>query len=219
MKPYYSADGIDIFCADCREVLPSIGKVDLVLTDPPYGLGDKLLGGNWGRRIGEAAKWDQVTADVNPMMELRAHKIIWGGNYFSLPLSRCWFAWIKRDAVQTVSTIDLAWTSFDAPSKFFDCTIADTNSERNGHPTLKPFKLMLWCIDQADRIEGRNKIVVDPFMGSGTTLVAAKLLGRRAIGIELEEKYCEIAARRLAQSVLPLHTPASAPKPQKFQFA
>lgn len=203
-KPYYQDSACTIYHGDNLDILPYLPKMDLALTDPPYGLGDKLLGGNWGRRIGAAAVWDQKAANVEGLFYVTEHQIIWGGNYFPLPLSRCWLGWIKRDAVPTTATMDLAWTSFDAPSKFFDCTIAATNGERNGHPTLKPLRLMIWCIDQATRLGCKSSTIFDPFMGSGTTLRAAKDLGRKSIGIEISEKYCEIAANRLAQEVLPL---------------
>lgn len=196
MKPYYQDSAVTIWHGDCREILPTLPRVDLVLTDPPYGLGDKLLGGNWGRRIGAAAVWDQEPADVAPILALNVPTIIWGGNYFNLPLSRCWLIWVKRDAVPTVATVDLAWTNFDAPSKYFDTT----NGERNGHPTLKPLRLFSWCIQRADNY-CTPSLILDPFMGSGTTLRAAKDLGRKAIGIEIEERYCEIAAKRMSQEV------------------
>lgn len=208
IKWYYSDNATAIACGDCHEILPLLPKVDLCLTDPPYGLGDKLLGGNWGRRIGAAAVWDQKTADIAHIMPCASNHIIWGGNYFPLPLSRCWLVWVKRDAVATVATVDLAWTSFDAPSKYFDCTIASTNAERNGHPTLKPMALFRWCLNFAPDAQ----TILDPFMGSGTTLRAAKDLGRRAIGIEICEKYAEIAARRLAQEVLPFHDTPGPPQ-------
>lgn len=202
--PYYDADGITIYLGDCRTILPLLPKVDLICTDPPYGLGDKLLGGNWGRRIGAAAVWDQKTEDVQHLLSRSEHQIIWGGNYFSLPISRCWLGWVKRDAVPTVATMDLAWTSFDAPAKFFDWTIAATNGERNGHPTLKPLQLMRWCIDQSTRMGCPSETICDPYMGSGTTLRAAKDLGRQAIGIEINEAYVKIAVERLRQQVLNL---------------
>jgi site-specific DNA-methyltransferase (adenine-specific) len=205
MTPYYedSKSGITIYHGDAREIVPAIGRVDLVLTDPPYGLGDKLTGGSWGRRIGEATKWDSLVDGVPALVKRGTNAIVWGGNYYPFPESRCWLVWIKRDAVPTISSAELAWTSFDACTKFFDCTIADTNGERNGHPTMKPLKLMSWCIAKASDL-GAAQTILDPFMGSGTTLVAAKQLGRKAIGIELEERYCEIAVKRLQQEYLPL---------------
>ena len=199
MKPYYDdGRGIVIFHGDCREILPTLPKVDLVLTDPPYGLGDKLTGGNWGKRVGEAAVWDSLVDELPEVIAHGESQIVWGGNYYPLPLTRCWLGWIKRDSVRTCASLELAWTNFDAPSKYFDWPIGATNSQRNGHPTIKPFELMTWCLSFAPNAQ----TILDPFMGSGTTLRAAKDLGRKCIGIEIEEKYCEIAAKRMSQEVL-----------------
>lgn len=195
MKPYYEHNGITIYHGDCREILPSLPKVDLVLTDPPYGLGKKLSGGTWGN--GDIS-WDSVAPSMDLVLEKGIGSIIWGGNYFKLPLSRCWLVWRKPDAVPSMADIDLAWTSFDQPSRFISHSIAATNSERNGHPTIKPLKVILWSMSI---VPFKFETVLDPFMGSGTTLRAAKDLGRKAIGIERVEKYCEIAAKRLSQEV------------------
>ena len=100
----------------------------------------------------KAPEWDKNPTDISWFLRnhIEIPMIIWGGNYFHFPLSRCWLAWIKRDSVATMSSVELAWTNFDKPAKYFDTTIAATNSERNGHPTLKPLKLMKWCINQQD---------------------------------------------------------------------
>lgn len=201
MTPYYVQDGITIYHGDCRDVLPSIAKADLVLTDPPYGIFD--CGGKWGRKAD--LQWDrQVFSDLTPIITAGREQIIWGGNYYSLPLSRGWLIWWKRDSVPSAADVELAWTSFDMNARLMNYTIAATNAERVGHPTQKPEQVMLWCLGFAPTA----RTIIDPFMGSGTTLVAAKRLGRRAIGIELEEKYCEIAAKRLQQGALPLEISA-----------
>jgi DNA modification methylase len=122
--------------------------------------------------------------------------IVWGGNYYSMPASRCWLAWRKSSPMPTLADFELAWTSLDRPAKLFT---EDRNPDGlRLHPTQKPLSLMTWCLSFADGD------VFDPFCGSGTTLEAAKLLGRNAIGIEIEPKYCEIAVKRLRQEVLPL---------------
>jgi site-specific DNA-methyltransferase (adenine-specific) len=123
-----------------------------------------------------------------------------GGNYYKLPPSRGWLVWWKRDSVPSAADCELAWTSFDMNTRLIDCTIASTNAERVGHPTQKPERVMLWSLGFAESAE----TVIDPFMGSGTTLVAAKRLGLKAVGIEINESYCEIAAKRLAQGALPM---------------
>lgn len=198
IKPYYEESGITIYHGNCREILPGLDKVDLVLTDPPYGIGERMKGGTWGEaeKYKDFREWD-VAPDIdliNSMLELGWSCIIWGGNYFHLPPSRGWLVWDKQNAVPTMSDCELAWTSADRPTKRISLPVA---IHSYGHPTEKPLKLFKWCISQFE--EAKN--VLDPFMGSGTTLVAAKDLGRQAIGIEIEEKYCEIAARRLQQEV------------------
>lgn len=202
-KPYYDdGHGIIIYHGDNREILPTLGKFDLCLTDPPYGLGKKLTGGNWGERVGKAAEWDILHSDIEQIViACSKDTICFGGNYYPLPPSRCWLGWIKRDAVRTCANLELAWTSFDACSKYFDYTIAATNKERCEHPTIKPLALIKWALAIARGIS-TIKTVIDPFMGSGTTLRAAKDLGLHCIGIEREEQYCEIAVRRLQQEIL-----------------
>jgi site-specific DNA-methyltransferase (adenine-specific) len=171
--------------------LPEHAAADLIVTDPPYGLGRRLSGGKWGAKYSGGLDWDTVAPDLS----------VWGGNYFALPPSRCWLVWRKPDAVRTMAAVDLAWTSFDLPSRFISHSIAATNSERNGHPTQKPLRVIAWSIAQAPLTPST---ILDPYMGSGTTLVAAKEMGYSAVGVELDERWCEVAARRLSQEVLAL---------------
>jgi len=204
--PYYSHAGITIYHGDCRGILPHV-TADVVVTDPPYGIFEH--GGKWGRKAD--LQWDRKPADGVAGIVGDRPAVVWGGNYFGLPPSRGWLVWYKRDAVPSASQVELAWTSSDANSALFDWPIAATNAERIGHPTQKPLALMRWCIGFVPA-----GTILDPFMGSGTTLVAAKQLGRKAIGIEIEERYCEIAAKRLAQEVLPLEPEAPIPTQQTF---
>ena len=181
------------------DILPTIGKVDAVITDPPYGLAEKLQGGSWGKKYeGLYKDWDATAPEllVKQVLTFSDKAIVWGGNYFSLPVSRCWLVWIKRDAVKTMAGCEMAWTNFDTNAKFFDWTIAATNLERVAHPTQKPLALMKWCIERASNPE----TILDPFMGSGTTGVAAIQLGRKFIGIEREPKYFDIACKRIEQA-------------------
>lgn len=198
MKPYFTDEraGIVIYHGDCREVLPTLELTDVdLVTDPPYGI--FACGGKWGRK--QDLQWDRERAEgVDRLIHLGGESIIWGGNYFELPPSRGWLVWYKRDSVQSAADCELAWTSLDMNTRLIDHTIAATNAERNGHPTQKPLRVMKWSLSFLPNAQA----ILDPFMGSGTTLRAAKDLGRKAIGIEIEERYCEIAARRLAQNVL-----------------
>lgn len=116
-----------------------------------------------------------------------------------MPPSRCWLAWDKLQKLDTLADLELAWTNFDKPCKSWT---EKRNHATNGnlHPTQKPISLMKWCILKANE----PKLILDPFMGSGTTLVASNELNRKSIGIEISEKYCKIAVERLRQSVMKL---------------
>lgn len=205
-KPYYSHAGITIYHGDCREILPQVGRVDLILTDPPYGIG---IAANPVRQKFEKSDWDACAPSEEILHALRflsRFQVIWGGNYFDLPPRKGFLVWNKVQPEDfTLAMAEQAWTNIDRPAKLFTMRVVGYIKE---HPTEKPVELMQWCIRQAP--EDCNT-VLDPFMGSGTTLVAAKNLGRKAIGIEMEERYCEIAAKRLSQEVFDF--PASAIRP------
>ena len=213
IRPYYQDDYVTIYNADCRDILPELPKVDLLLTDPPYGIKrDKGFGG-FGRPIARTKynedDWDQerpCKATFDLMLEHGKNIIIWGGNFFAdiLPQSTHYLFWDKLQTMPTFGDGELAWTNSRRKS------IKKYTLEYNGligkekwraHPTQKPLKLMTFCIKEYSSPLGD---VLDPFMGSGTTLRAAKDLNRKAIGIELEEKYCEIAANRCRQEVMKL---------------
>ncbi len=201
-KPFYKDDRCTIYHGDCREILPLLPKFDLLLTDPPYGLGYRLTGGKgeWGRHFEKSPDWDQVLSPewvIKRCVEISNLAIVWGGNYYSLPPTRCWIAWDKIQN-HTSGHFEMAWTTFDKPTRMFRLSRVEAYSSGKAHPTQKPLPLMQWCLSFAPDAQ----TVLDPFMGSGTTLVAAKLEGRQAVGIEINERYCEIAAERLRQGVL-----------------
>jgi DNA modification methylase len=216
---YYSEDSIVLYCCDCREILPKLPKVDLVLTDPPYGIGYKPQKHNSRRSMGDRnfCATDQLTGDTGlldfdarPIYEQfkASGQVWWGANNYadSLPRSRGWLVWYKADGMEKTdfSHADMAWTNRDMPIRGRNylwmgmCKAGE--KERAQHPTQKPVNIMQWSISFFPGC----RTILDPFSGSGTTLVAAKHLGRRAIGIEIEEKYCAITKRRLGQGVLPL---------------
>jgi len=213
MKPYYQDKHCTIYHGDCREILPDLPKVDLVLTDPPYGLGFKTMEsasisnkaelgnyhyGDWNDEpINWGLLWELLTTGKKA--------ICWGGNYYPMPPSQKWLVWDK-DNTGNFADCELAWTNIKGSVRKFkfrwNGMLQENmkNKEIRQHPTQKPVPLMCWCIEQAGEVE----TILDPFMGSGTTLRAAKDLNRHCIGIELEEKYCEIAVSRLKQQVLNL---------------
>jgi DNA modification methylase len=196
LKPYYSHAGIEIYLGDCREILPSMPRFDLCLTDPPYGI--FLNGGKWGEKFGGGLDWDKEPAgNMRQLLECGSEQVIWGGNYFSLPPSRGWLVWHKPDSTPSTADVELAWTSRDMNSRLLLHSIAATNGERVPHPTQKPLRVMRWALS----FFPEAKSVIDPYCGSGTTLIAAKNLGIPAIGIEIEERFCELSAKRLSQEV------------------
>jgi site-specific DNA-methyltransferase (adenine-specific)/modification methylase len=204
--------GQRLILGDCREIIGGLGY-DAICTDPPYGLAERLQGGTWGKKFaGFDYDWDVAAPDA---FFLRADvpAIVWGGNYMALPPSRCWLIWHKRDAVRTMADCELAWTSFDANARVFDWTIAATNAERVGHPTQKPLALMEWCLGFLPNAQ----TILDPFMGSGTTLVACQRMGRNGTGIELDKDYWEIACKRVDEASRQPDLLIAPPKPQPVQ--
>ncbi len=228
MKPYYEHAGITIYHGDCREVLPTLPKVDLVLTDPPYGIGADVgqmarAGFQHGKALAPsrdygASDWDSAPAPADCIEAMRLgsfDQIIFGGNFFALPPSRGWLVWDKCNGDNDYADCELAWTSFDKPIRRLQWRwhgMLREGNEGRWHPTQKPLGVMAWALSYAPQTPD---IVLDPWMGSGTTLVAAKRAGLPAIGIEIEERYCEIAAKRLSQEVFEFDAPALA-KPEQL---
>lgn len=189
----------ELYLADCMDVLPHLTHFDAVIADPPYGLGKKLAGGSWGATATskEVLDWDSdPSSALMSLIALGSVQIVWGGNYYPMPPSRGWLSWFKPDAPPSMANFELAWTNMDRNARQLSHSIAATNAERVGHPTQKPLALMKWCIEQA----GNPQTILDPFMGSGTTGVAATQMGRRFVGIERDPRYFEIACRRIEQA-------------------
>lgn len=209
-----------LYLGDCREILPSLGKVDAVVTDPPYGIANVWKGGfgnGWGRaRVASELRnsWDdEVPHDVvSALAEMADSAIIWGGNYFDLPPSRCWLVWNKPERGFSLAEAELAWTNIDAVVRVFDAPRSEPDRE---HPTQKPVSLMRWCISKLPKAN----TILDPFAGSGTTGVAAVKLGRRFIGIEREPRYFEIALRRIEEATKQPDLFIEQPRPKAEQLS
>ena len=203
MKPYYDYAGITIYNCDCRDILPELPKVDLLLTDPPYGIGWNTNYSRFSRGFTDKPKIMNDHEQFNPGLFIQNHEsILWGANHYAsrLPYGS-WLIWDKRnyDGTAFLSDGEVAWWSHGRGVYIKSISGQRHRAVSGGlHPTQKPTGLMEWCINKAKA----SGTILDPFMGSGTTLVAAKNLGPKAIGIEIEEKYCEIAVKRLAQEVL-----------------
>lgn len=184
-----------LYLGDCREILPTLPRVDAVITDPPYGIGFAAQPTKAQRRNGQAKEdWDNcVAAELTSLLALGKTQVVWGGNYYALPPTRGWLSWYKPDAPPSMASLELAWTNLDRNARQISQSISATNAERVGHPTQKPLAVMLWTLEQA----GMPATVLDPFMGSGTTGVAAARLGLKFTGIEIDPRYFEIACRRI----------------------
>jgi len=182
-------------------------SVDLVLTDPPYGIGENNEQ-NLSRAHSTAAndyghsEWDNQPPSAEYFTELirvSKNQIIFGGNYFELPPSPCWIVWNKKTSGDFADA-ELAWTSFKSAVRMFEWLWNGyrqedmVHKEERFHLTQKPLPLMMWCLEKYSK---PGMTVLDPFMGSGTTCVACKKLGRDFIGIEKEPAYVEIAKKRL----------------------
>jgi len=218
---YYQEEGITIYCADCRDVLPHLEPVDLVLTDPPYGIDYNRNLKHKGIVSNPKVLGDDKPFDPSFLLSFKK-LILWGANCYAskLPDSKTWLSWNKtmtnNDDGQTAD-MELAWSNCISRSRRFNYLWAGCyrQGETNQyyHPTQKPIALMKWCIGLVKKVE----IILDPFMGSGTTLRAAKDLGRKAIGIEIEQKYCDIAIERLKQGVLKFEPPKF-PNPEQSEL-
>jgi site-specific DNA-methyltransferase (adenine-specific) len=153
-----------------------------------------MQGGTWGaaEKYADFREWDTAPSaeEVARLLAIAPTAIIWGGNYFALPPSRCWLIWDKHNAVPTMADIEMAWTNLDKPGKRFRWPVG---VHAHGHPTEKPLELMRWCFERADM----PRSVVDPYMGSGTTGVAVVGLGGSFVGVESRPDYFDICCRRI----------------------
>jgi site-specific DNA-methyltransferase (adenine-specific)/modification methylase len=183
-----------LYLGDAGEIIPTLPRVDACITDPPYGIG---IAANPVRQMHAKKDWDAsapAESLIDSLLSLGDVQIIWGGNYFNLPPSQCFLVWDKVQPQDfSLAMCEFAWCSKKAPAKMHRQSVL---SYRKEHPTQKPVELMVWCIQQA----GAVQTILDPFMGSGTTGVAATILGRSFIGIERDPAYFDIACRRIEEA-------------------
>ena len=206
----------ELMQGDCLEIMPGLKRVDAVVTDPPYGIGTgKTPVGDGGRCWGEQI-WDRKTVDglEGAILQLDVPAIVWGGNYYRFPPSRGWLSWDKCQPKEWYSTahFELAWTNMDRNAQrfFMSQVVAHTNMDK-AHPSQKPVALMEWCLGFLPNAD----TILDPFMGSGTTLVACAKLGRKGIGIELDPDYFDIACKRVEDAYRQPDLFVDQPKPEE----
>lgn len=198
-----------IYLADCMDVLPTLGKVDAVVTDPPYGIGYNPAGGGKVKKNFDETHilvGDDKPFDPRHLLQYGEHQIIWGGNNYAhlLPATRGWMLWDKKDGLNpnSFSDAEVAWSSIDQPMRLISHQWSGYNkaSEKGAerhHPTQKPVAIMEWCMGFLPKTA---MSILDPYMGSGTTGVASVKMGKAFIGIELDERYFEIACKRIREA-------------------
>jgi len=208
IKPYYNEGDITIYHGDCLEIMPQLEPVDLVLTDPPYGIGAYRTGTMGGGVLAkqssyEPTQWDNKPIDNDILLQALSggeYACCFGGNYYLIAPSSCWLVWDKETGDNNFADCELAWTNYPGAVRLKKHKwqgMLRKHKEPRFHPTQNPLDVIKWAM----QLSPKYNTILDPFMGSGTTLIAAKELGRKAIGIEIEEKYCEIAVDRLRQEV------------------
>jgi site-specific DNA-methyltransferase (adenine-specific)/modification methylase len=197
-----------LYLGDCMDILPTLDKVDAVITDPPYGINEN------SKKVASRGKlaapkdygdfdWDKAPppdALIELIRTKGQHQAFFGGNYFNLPPTSCWLVWDKLNGDNDFADCELAWTNWSKAVRRLQWRwngMIRQGNEQRYHPTQKPLEVMKWVIE----ICPKSETILDPFMGSGTTGVAAIQLGRKFIGIEREPKYFEIACQRIEQAV------------------
>lgn len=196
MNPVIIGDAT-LYLGDCAEILPALAQVDAVITDPPYGISaNKQTLGKGKKEFSRGGDWDESVPDLTLCLASAPLVCFWGGNYFTaqLPATNDWLIWHKLNDGRSFSECEMAWTNFGRQTRHLQ---HHWSGEEKLHPTMKPLAVMHWCIKQAGDIQ----TILDPFMGSGTTGVAAVQLGRKFIGIERDPAYFEIACKRIAQAM------------------
>ena len=199
-----------LYLGDCAEILPTLSKVDAVVTDPPYGIGiDRKMAASSGKKTGgmyskkgvyEAFGWDDKPINkehIDLLFKAGNYQIIFGGNYFELPPTKCWLIWDK-EINGNFADAEMAWTNLNKPVKLkrymWNGMLRANKELRGDHPTQKPIGIMQWVISH---LPEKTNTIIDPFMGSGTTGVACAKMGKIFIGIEREQKYFDIACKRI----------------------
>ncbi len=204
-----------LYLGSCEDILPTLGKVDAVVTDPPYGIGEsagkaktrtsgltsKIRNAQIYRRDYGDDDWDDQPITDELMSAVRAAgkwSLIFGGNYYALPATKCWLVWDKLNGDTDFADCELMWTNLPKAVRrityLWNGCMRANGELRGDHPTQKPIGVMKWCIGH---LPDNAETILDPFMGSGTTGVAAVQMGRKFIGIEREERYFDIACKRI----------------------
>ena len=202
------AEGVELYCGDCREVLPTIGFVDAVVTDPPYGICESAAKNRTRGKLAAprdygSDDWDRhpaPTETIEWMISNSRWQIIYGGNYFALPPSSCWLVWDKENTGD-FADCELAWTNLPKAVrriKWMWNGMLRKGREERFHLTQKPLGVMKWTLTYLPK---DAQVICDPFMGSGTTGVACVEAGLKFIGVEREPRHFGTACRRISEAL------------------
>jgi DNA modification methylase len=212
-----------LYCEDAAFIVPTLARVDALVTDPPYGIGaDEAASkneGKWGWKYYGESAWDRKRppAEIFRLMLAKSdQQIIWGGNYFTdyLRPTMRWLVWDKGQRDFSLADVEMAWCSQDKAARIFTYHRSKALQDGKEHPTQKPIALMKWCIGFVPNA----RTILDPFMGSGTTGVAAIQMGKKFIGIERERKYFDIACRRIEDAYKQPDMFVAPPEPKPEQM-
>lgn len=214
--------GQRLILGDCAAILPTLERVDLLLVDPPFGIGAENHAGpeKSGWTQWEGKKWDKERPAPEVFAAMRKaskEQIIWGGNYFAdlLPPTMRWLIWDKGQRDFSLADCEVAWTSQNKAMRIFNYARAKALQDGKEHPTQKPVALMQWCLG----FFPNAKTVLDCYMGSGTTLYACQKMGRNGIGIEIDPDYFDIACRRVDEAARQPDLLIDTPQPKGKQEA
>lgn len=210
-KCYYSTDNGVLLCGDCLEIMIELETVDLCCTDPPYGTDfdyySKGRGGGLAKAVDYGVQeWNKIRPSkqiFDLMRSISKHQIIFGGNLFSdyLPPSTSWLVWDKDNFSNNFGDCELAWTSHKKSIRKFKWRwsgFLKEAPEKRFHPTQKPTGLFMQILEKYSLI---NDLILDPYLGSGTTAIACERLNRKWIGIEISLDYCRIAKKRIEREI------------------
>jgi site-specific DNA-methyltransferase (adenine-specific) len=203
---------IELHNVDCLPFMKQCNdnQFDLAIVDPPYGIDDKLYRSDYGKNSnGALAMYKDKRWDIAPNKEyfdelfrISKNQIVWGGNYFNLPLSRCWVIWNKDNPAKNFSSIEMAWTSFDIHPKYYyyawgglaDGIKGRNKKEKSIHPTQKPIELYSFLLNEFTE---KGDKIIDTHLGSGSIAIACDKFGYDLTGIEVDKQYFEKALKRL----------------------
>ena len=198
-----------LYLGSCEDILPTLPKVDAVVTDPPYGIGEAAGKAKTRGKLAAAIDYGNDDWDNQPIApetlrmirEAARWQVIFGGNYYDCPAAKCWLIWDKVNGNNDFADCEMAWTNLPKAARLirymWNGMLREKGAQRGDHPTQKPVEVMKWCIGH---LPDPAETILDPFMGSGTTGVAALQMGRKFIGIEREPKYFEAACRRIRET-------------------